>query len=205
MLTTLAARDDVKTMLEVGSGDGSGSTQALIAGLKSKVDARLGCLETRPERFRFLFECLIKCQISYTARRESSVPVKNWMTAIQVMDFYESHLTALNRFTIEEVMAWLSGEIVHARDLSQHGIESIKTEWGVKEFDLVLLDGCPFCGVEDLKAVIGSKIIVLDDIWCVKNYDNFRDLQLDPKYQLDYIDMYCRNGWAVFVRKDTKC
>jgi hypothetical protein len=205
MLTTLAARDDVKTVLEVGSGDGSGSTQALIAGLKSKPDARLACLETRSERFESLKSKVLSLESrpkTFDARLSTSVPVSTWMTADQIVDFYQSHITALNRYTIEEVIDWLHGEIMHSRDLPQHGIESIKEEWGVKEFDLVLLDGCPFCGVRDLTEVWGSKIIVLDDVNCIKGYENFHDLQRPSgPYQLDYVDMDCRNGWAVFVRK----
>jgi hypothetical protein len=205
MLTTLAARDDVKTVLEVGSGDGSGSTQALLSGLKGKVDCRLACLETRHERFESLKSKVLSLESrpkTFDARLSTSVPVSTWLTVPQIRDFYESHITALNRYTIEEVLAWLAGEIVHARDLPQHGIESIKSEWGVKEFDLVLLDGCPFCGVRDLTEVWGSKIIVLDDVLDIKNFENFADLnRINGEYQLDYVDMDCRNGWAVFVRK----
>jgi hypothetical protein len=207
MLTQLAARDDVKTLLEVGSGDGSGSTQALISGLKSKADARIGCLETRLDRMNSLSENVSNRGVKVVCLHSSSVPVSRWMTEIQVRDFYQSHLTALNQFTIEEVIDWRHVEIMQALDLVQNGIEWLKSGWEIQEFDLVLLDGCPFCGVEDLKAVIGSKIIVLDDVNCIKNYENFRDLRLyaKPEYELVHLDMQCRNGWAVFVRKDTKC
>jgi hypothetical protein len=195
LITQLAAEREVRTVLEVGSGDGMGSTQALLAGLRNKLDWKMACLETRGERFAQLFRNVPK---TVSCLQASSVPVTKWMRVEQVRKFNSDHLTMLNKYPIAEILKWREGEVEAAKDLPQEGIATIKREFGVEAFDLVVLDGCPFCGEADLDAVYGSRIIVLDDTNDIKNYTAFDRLAMDRTYQFEAGNVDLRNGYAVF-------
>lgn len=196
-LTRLASEPDVRTICEIGSGDGSGSTQALLRGMNKLESCKLACLETRRERFDLLSTVLVK-HPGNLALRNSSTPVIAWMSKADVAEFYQSTLTMLNRQMIEEVLNWLDEEVSAARDLPQNGIQAVKTLWQIGNFDLVLLDGCPFSGEADLEAVYGSRILVLDDTNCVKNWANYNRLVDDGRYKLVAEDQSLRNGYAIF-------
>ncbi len=83
------------------------------------------------------------------------------------------------------------------------GIEWIREENGIEDFDMVLIDGSEFTGKAELDLVFGAKYILLDDICTYKNWNNYKELVLDSNYKLLMEDHYLRNGYAVFVRIDT--
>jgi hypothetical protein len=54
VITRVAAAPSVRTVLEIGASNGAGSTRALVAGLRTKPDPQLFCLEVSAPRFREL-------------------------------------------------------------------------------------------------------------------------------------------------------
>ncbi|HEU4344023.1 MAG TPA: hypothetical protein VFU31_20910 [Candidatus Binatia bacterium] len=205
LLTKLCAQPDVNTVLEIGSGDGRGSTQAILKGLAGKNPrATLGCLEIKSDRY----EALLKNIEPYSSQlywihcgRLSSVPVSEWMRRSEIERFYKKVPTKLNDWPLEQVLGWWDDEAAHAIVLRQEGIQIMKQRCEVTAFDLVLLDGSPFCGEADLRKVWGAKYLVLDDIDDIKNRVGFIKL-LDrvSGYKLLKLNRTLRNGYAAFQR-----
>ena len=204
LLTKLCAQPDVQTVLEIGSGDGRGSTQAILKGLAGKPSAVLGCLEIKADRYADLVANVkpYASQLHWIhCGHLSSVPVSQWMSRSDVERFYKKVHTRLNEWPLEQVLGWWDDEAAHAIVLRQEGIDIMKERCGCLGFDLVLLDGSPFCGEADLRKVWGAKYLVLDDIDDIKNRVGFIKL-LDrvSGYKLIKLNRTLRNGYAAFER-----
>ena len=133
----------------------------------------------------------------------SSIPFESFPEESEVVSFMESTPTNLNQYGIERVVGWLKQDIeyVQSADVPKNGIELIKKENNIKDFDMVLIDGSEFTGHAELELLYGAKFILLDDINAFKNYANYKQLLSDPNYELLEEDMQLRNGYAVFKRK----
>jgi len=84
----------------------------------------------------------------------------------------------------------------------QNGIQTIKEQYEINTFDLVLIDGSEFTGEAELNEVYGSKVIILDDANSYKNYTAHHRLINDENYELIRKNFSLRNGYSIFKRKD---
>ena len=156
-LTRLAVRSDVRTILEIGSGSGNGSTVALSAGIRSgRTNQALWCLEADPQRCEELR--------------------KNVGSLHGVRPLWGSSVGRSGLPSWEEVEAWWHRSPGHL--LHNYGMEAVKGWWRCDEegfrgqrpqglvaqimmkerlayFDLVLIDGSEFTGEEELRLVYG--------------------------------------------------
>ncbi len=201
-LTTLAARADVHTILEVGSSDGRGSTTALVEGMRQNPnDPSLYCIEMSGTRFNALYERFGKVPSMYFSWG-SAVGLSGYMTEPEVRKFYTEHSTNLNKYPIETVVGWLKHDIEAYHDCpGHHLIEAIKRERAINTFDLVFLDGSAFTGLAELKMVMGSKIIALDDTLDIKHKRSMEHLRASKDYNLFAANSDLRNGYAIWERK----
>jgi hypothetical protein len=133
----------------------------------------------------------------------TSVPLDRFPTEKEVIDFYESHLSKLNRVPLREVLRWLRQDIRYIGGLgpTTNGIQAIKDENGIETFGMVLIDGSEFTGMAELDEVYGADYILLDDIGTFKNLANYDRLTNDPAYHLMAANSELRNGYAVFARR----
>ena len=73
-------------------------------------------------------------------------------------------------------------------------------------WDAVLIDGGEFCGYDEYRGVkYRTKCIMLDD--CYRSFKTTRvrkELLMDPDWQLEWEDIYRRNGAAIFVHKNLR-
>jgi hypothetical protein len=204
VLRSVASTADVETVLEIGSSTGDGSTRAIVEGLNSNPrHPRLFCMELSRPRFdqllkRYGGDPLIRCY------NVTSVPLDRFPTEAQVIDFYKTQQSLLNRTPLPEVLRWLRQDIKYVGRLGpgQNGIRMIKEENGVDTFGMVLIDGSEFTGPAELDEVYGARHILLDDIGTYKNHANFERLRHDPAYRLTATNAAVRNGYAVFERLD---
>src|SRR5712692_5718198 len=202
-MRSLATVADVDTVLEIGSSTGEGSTRALVEGLKNNPkQPRLFCMELSRPRFdhlvrRYGDEPFIRCY------NVTSVPLDCFPTEAQVIAFYETRDSKLNRVPLPEVLRWFRQDLqyVGRRGRGQNGIRMIKDENGIDTFGIVLIDGSEFTGAAELDEVYGADHILLDDIGTFKNFANFERLQADPTYRLTATNPELRNGYAVFERQ----
>jgi len=204
VMLSLARTAAVDTVLEIGSSTGEGSTRAFVEGLKDNPrHPRLFCMELSRPRFdqlvrRYGGDPLIRCY------NVTSVPLDRFPTEAQVVDFYQTQQTQLNRVPLSEVLRWLRQDVHYVGRLGpgQNGIRMIKEENGVDTFGIVLIDGSEFTGPAELDEVYGAEYILLDDIGTYKNLANFERLRHDAAYRLTATNSALRNGYAVFQRSD---
>jgi FkbM family methyltransferase len=189
----------IKTVLEIGSSSGEGSTEAFVRGLRENPHRpTLFCMEVSKPRFealraRYAGDSFVK------PYRVSSVGLNKFPSEAEVTRFYNQYLAG--RFhPLPEVLRWLRQDIEYIRSSAapENGIRQIKHENGIEFFDLVLIDGSEFTGKAELEEVYGARFIFLDDINSFKNFENFQRLAADPNYLLREADRSVRGGYAFF-------
>jgi glycosyltransferase involved in cell wall biosynthesis len=203
VIQQLVLKEDVKTVLEIGSSSGAGSTEAFAKGIRENQNRpTLFCMEVSTARFielkkTYANDSFVKCY------NFSSVSVENFPESNEVAEFYLNHKTNLNYYRIEQILGWLKQDIEYLKksEVPQNGIQRIKEQNNIEYFDVVLIDGSEFTGSVELNEVYGAKYILLDDITTYKNYNSHLQLLADPNYQLLAENTSLRNGYSVFKKK----
>ncbi|MBD1921226.1 FkbM family methyltransferase [Microcoleus sp. FACHB-831] len=200
----IARHEDIKTILEIGSSSGQGSTEAFVSGLRENANKpMLFCMEVSKTRFaelqkRYENDFFIKCY------NVSSVSIEKFPSESDVIKFYSGTPTGLNSYPLEQVLGWLRQDIEYVKNsgVASDGIKKIKQENNIDFFDVVLIDGSEFTGSVELEEVYGAKFILLDDITTFKNYKTHQRLLADKKYVLQKQNILLRNGYSIFKRSN---
>lgn len=200
----VAARPDVRTVLEIGASSGGGSTEALINGaLQNPAGppaihsievsaARIGEFLARWKDFPFVH-----------GYNTSSVPAGSFPTKDEITRFYRDVRSKLRNVRLEKVLGWLKQDLDYLAqhpELSVQGIRRIKDAQKIALFDAVLIDGSEFTGRVEMEEVYGARVLMLDDTRSYKNWDNLKRLEEDPAYRRVKKSRWTRNGWAIFER-----
>jgi hypothetical protein len=121
-----------------------------------------------------------------------------------VEDFYNTIRTQLNQYPIEFVLSWYDEEVEKIKYLDDKlgGIDQIKKDNNIKNFDMVVLDGSPFTGYQEFLKIVGAKIIVLDDIIDIKHHFTQLALRENEGYECIFCNAALRNGYAIWVKRD---
>ncbi len=199
----LTRTQPINTILEIGSSSGEGSTEAFVTGIKDNPNhPKLFCMEISNTRFKALNK-RYKDNPAVICYQASSVPAAAFPQEEEISLFYHTTQTNLNHFPLALVLEWLRRDIeyVNSHNVPQNGIQLIKDENGILDFDMVLIDGSEFTGNAELKFIYGAKFILLDDINTFKNYNNYKRLLEDPNYDLLQDNHNVRNGYAIFAKK----
>jgi len=199
IIQEIADYPDVKTILEIGSSSGEGSTKAIVSGIQK--DSILYCLEVSKVRFA-------KLQKRYADNSNvkvynvSSVLLEKFPPEQEIRVFYHTTKSVLNNYLLDRVLGWLrqDTEYVITNNILDGGIQRVKEENGINIFGMVLIDGSEFTGKAELDELYGARYILLDDIRSYKNLENFQRLSVDPGYELVVENGKERNGFAVFKR-----
>ncbi|KJH71512.1 FkbM family methyltransferase [Aliterella atlantica] len=201
-LQKIAEEENIKTVLEIGSSSGEGSTEAIVTGLRQNPHKPiLFCMEISKTRFaelenRYTNDSFVKCY------NVSSVALEQFPSENEVTKFYNNNQTSLNHYPLDRVLGWLQQDIdyVKSSGVMSNGITKIKQENNINVFDLVLIDGSEFTGIAELNELYGAKIICLDDINTFKNYQNYQKLLVDKNYVLVAQNFFVRNGYSIFKK-----
>jgi len=201
-IKVIASDPNLKTFLEIGSSSGSGSTKAFLEGLANRKDLndiKFYCMELSIPRFNNL-QNYIKNFPFAEAFNISSVASKEFPTPDEVIKFYNNNHTNLNDHPLRIVLDWLKQDIEYVKKSGKdfNGLQAIMYSKNIKNFDAVLIDGSEFTGFTELKYLIGSKYILLDDTETYKCRDAFLELQKNTNYKLIKHNPELRNGFAVF-------
>lgn len=202
----IARKEDIKTVLEIGSSAGAGSTEAFVSGLQENPNKPiLFCMEVSKPRFaelqkKYTSFPFVKCY------NISSVSLEHFPNENEVIKFYCTKQTNLNFYPLERVLGWLRQDIEYVKHsgVNGEGIKQIKEENNIDLFDVVLIDGSEFTGSIELEEVYGSKFIILDDTNTFKNFNNYQKLLKDDNYELLKSNNHIRNGCAVFKIKNQR-
>ena len=202
----LARSEPVKTVLEIGSSSGEGSTEAFVRGIRENL-ARpvLYCIEVSSPRFCALRD-LYAADGFVRAYNASSVPAEKFPSEEELARFHREAGSSISRYPLEQVIAWLRQDLEYILFAQQEGIPTngirrIKAENGIEHFGMVLIDGSEFSGKAELDEVIGAEIILLDDISGFKNLENHQRLARDPAYVMVTRNTKLRSGYSVFRRR----
>lgn len=198
----IVKEEDIQTVLEIGSSAGAGSTEAFVSGIRDNAkQPTLYCMEISRSRFarlqrKYQDNALVKCY------NVSSVPVDQFPSEAEIIQFYRTQRSVLNNYPLDRVLGWLRRDIQYVKEsgVPGNGIQQIKQDNGIVDFDVVLIDGGEYTGKAELDEIYGAGIIMLDDIKGYKNYDNFMRLKADPTYTLIDLEPDVRHGYAIFRR-----
>lgn len=198
---------NMTTIIEIGSSNGKGSTQAIVSGIKAtglEEKAKVFCIE--PSK--------IRCQELAKNHRNNSfiIPynycsreLKDYLNEEIIEEFYNNIKTNLNNYSLETVLKWREEEINYIKEkrIPFNGIDAIMAHNDINRFDIAILDGSAFTGMADcLKLIYCADWIILDDINGIKNY--FSDNILDgdkASYKLICRNFNLRNGYSVFKKR----
>ena len=198
----LASTEAVSTILEIGSSSGEGSTSAFVAGIKKNPHhPTLACMEISKRRFtklqqHYANEPQVRCY------NVSSVSLESFPKESDLVAFYETAPPQVLRLDLPTAFGWLKQDIDYLKEsgVLQQGIEFVKQDLKVEQFDMVLIDGSEFTGQAELDRVHGAKFILLDDTLSYKNHFNRARLLKDPDYTLLEENLSLRNGYSIFKK-----
>jgi len=198
----IAREEDIKTVLEIGSSSGEGSTEAFVTGLRQNPNKpTLFCMEVSRTRFAelrksYANDSFVKCY------NVSSVSLDQFSDENEIITFYNTTRSNLNYYPLARVLGWLHQDIEYVKSsgVFSDGIKKIKTENNIDFYDVVLIDGSEFTGSAELEEVYGAKFILLDDINTFKNNKNLNRLSTDSAYTLIERNSRVRNGYAIFKK-----
>lgn len=200
-LTKLAQRPDIRTILEIGSSSGEGSTKAIVDGMcEAEQEQELFCIEMSPVRFealraRYMTLPWVHCF------QGSSVPINEYMEPSDVHKFYGGVLCNLQKYPLATVLDWLKEDLKACAACEDHNvINTIRAKHDIATWDMAVLDGSAFTGFEEYCSVYGARIIVLDDVNDIKHHASYEDLKTDISYRTLSVNLNLRNGYAIFER-----
>ena len=141
----MAKTKPLTTILEIGSSSGEGSTEAFVKGISENPNhPTLFCMEISGVRFAALEKYyqdypFVKCY------RASSVPIEAFPSKDEVYLFLQKTRPKTVESDVKEVLRWLQQDIdyIAASGVPQMGIEWIREENGIEDFDMVLIDHSP--------------------------------------------------------------
>jgi predicted O-methyltransferase YrrM len=177
--------------LEIGGGTGDGSTQCIFT-------KTLYSIENDPSKIPQHQKNMDSRQGGFAVHGNSTEP-ERWMSEQEIVVFYKTIPTNLNKYSLDEIFGWVKQSIPYIGKYSGSAIRKIGEELGAR-FDFVLVDGHEFSGEADLKESIrfANKdcIVALDDVNAAKNHTNYQNLKKNSEILAE--DFSCRNGWAIF-------
>ena len=204
LLHILASSEAVRSILEIGSSSGEGSTDAFVQAIRVRSDrdlVSLYCIEISKNRFAKLIS-MYSSDRFVKPYNLSSIAPDAFPSRDEVINFYHRIPSRLNQYSLESILEWHTQDIeyLNQNGMNINGINFIKNENKIQFFDLVLIDGSEFTGERDLHSVLGARLIALDDVMAFKCWNAYQYLLHNSSYQLMHCDLKTRNGFAIFER-----
>jgi hypothetical protein len=196
-IVRVVQENSLSKILEIGSHDGTGSTQCFIEALKNNSNPKLICIEANPDKFQILKTntqqySWIECFNMSTISKKSFV-YKNFD------ELWELPFNKI-KFTTEKEIAktWYEEDTKYFFKQEQGFLEKNNDL-----FDGVLIDGSEFFGYSEYLLLKNrTNVFFLDDYFnAFKTHQVARELSQDPDWTVVAGDRYTRNGFAIFTRK----
>ena len=177
-LRKISSREDVKTIVEIGTWNGAGSTRCIAEGMQDTDTLySLECNKAMYDQAKVLWESKNNVNIIY-----GSIVTELEMDSEQLS--YEEQ-------------GWYQQDMVAIQECP-NVLESIP-----ETIDLLVLDGGEFSTfAEYSKLVSRSSIIFLDDTTCRKNRKVREQLLNSDEFEVVMDYPGDRNGWSLFKRRD---
>lgn len=183
-------------IIEIGSGDGHGSTSAFMSGM-AKVQKRIAltCFEIDEERFAELTRTTNRMRKQVYCERKSTIPRAFYMSDEEIERMMTDPDIDINtkQYPLEMVLGWKREEF-----------EKTPNCFGLCDYagvaDMVLIDGSAFTGDAELLLMWDASVVILDDTKDIKNWNNYWRLKQSPAHHVVADNQQLRNGYAIFER-----
>ncbi len=188
----------LRNVLEIGSYDGDGSTQVLIAAMRRLHPKRLVCLEMREDRHANLR----KNTASFDWVEPVCASTISW-ESFSNRDFERDvlpHLGELPDAAVQRRKGFWDSDVRLIREAPAGYLETNQ-----ESFDGVLIDGGAYSAFDEFRLLrTRSRCFMLDDVFRgFKNKKVFDTLVTDRAWFAFHVDTLNRNGTAIFCRKDS--
>ena len=201
-IASVIKRFNFRYNLEIGSWDGTGSTQCFIDGmLPLEYPKKLYCLEICVARCKILTDTVKKHDFINIINM-SSITAADWLVKDFDTDIWNSPYNKIEtRFSKEEVLSWYQGN---------GKVLAGQTKGFLKEchekFDAVLIDGGAFTGYSEFMLLKDrTRCFFLDDVHrAFKCNQIYQELLATKSWSLLYDFPDIRNGACVFVKSPLK-
>lgn len=194
--------------LEIGSHDGTGSTQCIINGIEflresGKWNVSLQCVEQNP--FRYIELCKNVVHLSYVHTYNMSSIDRASFVPRNFDEIWESKFNNHKnntQYPRDMVESWYNEDVLKFNDIG-----FLNNQFYIyPEYDSVLIDGGEFAGYSEFKLLKDkTRCFFLDDVHkaykCAQIYD---ELLHDDQWKLIAENPDVRNGYAIFIRKYQK-
>ena len=205
-ITDICARREVRSIIEIGSSSGDGSTQEILNGIKRRSDLpdmTICCFELSPVRFKKLVKNVSAFEVVHPYNLPS-VASSEFPSEDEVEKFMVDYEGPLKSLPVERVVGWLRQDIEYVRRSGAdiNGIAAVKLRHNLETFDAAIIDGSEFTGAVELRYLLGAKYILLDDTETFKCRSAYEQLSSDVRYNCVAYDPKLRNGYAIFERID---
>jgi hypothetical protein len=180
----------VRSVIEVGSWDGTGSTTVIMHALEGVEGRRLTCVEANPERHAALAKLTashdwVTTVCSRSVSREAMTPKA----------FEDVSLSPYNRLHYPEQMVrqWWDEQ-----PSGPGYLDSLTNE----TWDAALIDGCEFCGWDDFRLLRNRvRVLMLDDVFSAYKCAGAHEfLRRQWAWQCIWSSTFVRNGASIWVR-----
>jgi len=184
-----------KSILEIGSGSGNGSTKCITKSIiDNNIKTKLTCVEAYNPNFLDLIENtksyeFVECFNQNTLSYETFLP-KDFDK-----DVWECEYNKL-RYTKDVVYQWYVRDVVMMKETSNGFLDNMTTEF----WDIVLIDGGEFNGYSEYSLLKDkTNIFLLDDVHhAYKCNQVYNELLTSDKWELLFNLPHVRNGAAGF-------
>lgn len=186
---------NLQKVLEIGSWDGTGSTQCFIEGMKELENPDLTCIEVKEDRYKQLVEntqqySWVKCI------NQTTISLK----ALVDNDFETLWTGPYNHIQSEKTLAesWYKEDIDSITQCPAGFLETDSTF-----YDGILIDGSEFFGYSEFLLVKDRcNVLFLDDYFSAfKTRRAVEELSKDLNWKCIAGDKHTRNGFAIFLRQ----
>jgi hypothetical protein len=180
----------VRSVIEVGSWDGTGSTTVIMQALEPFEEKRLTCIEANPERHAALARLVASREwVNTVCSRSVS---RHLMTPRRFEDVWRSPYNRL-RYPADDVRRWWEEQ-----PEGEGYLDTLTTE----TWDAALIDGCEFCGWDDYRLLRDRvRVLMLDDVFSAyKCAEADEDLWRRGEWSCLWRSAFVRNGAAIWVR-----
>jgi hypothetical protein len=188
--------NNIKSVIEIGSGAGNGSTQCFLAALlENPFDSKLYCFEPNIKNYVNLLN-FTKIYPWCKCYNNSAISYSDFIVKDYDKDFWESQYNFFKTdISLKDmVKTWYDGDISFFKNEPFSILPNISAE-------CVLIDGCEFSGYSEYKQLHPDiKHIILDDcLTAFKNIQVYSELNIHPNWKLVNQGSE-RNGWAIFSK-----
>jgi hypothetical protein len=181
----ICENNNYKIFLEIGTWNGHGSTKCFYEGLKNRDNYEFYSLEINKEKFLYASKLysLFNFFVMHGTILGDKIPLKK-----DIENLFNNESITFEYLDVDLL------NLKSAPDLSYllH-----------KNIDVILLDGSDYFTYFEYKKIVNKvKVIMLDDVNCIKNKIIRNELLNNNLYYLYKENLTERNGYSIFILKN---